>query len=392
MFDYKNNISKKKKSQLLFNNVNEDWHYNEHNKYDIDNSKIEQIDDYKIEKNYSYKKLNVNKALVRNNEINPSFINNHSYNVNSKIFSNNNIYVKMNQNFNINFNLNSPNKINNINNNYNFGGRNKKYKQIKNSKNYDAKYQSYTNINEINKKFQNDIEYNINGYSIDNKQINKNNIIERNNYNFNLPTESNIYLNTENNINSRNISTKKLNMMHNKNYNLMNIDYSSQRNNTYSNINKKNFLYENSSKIMNSHHNKNRGNSYQCKNIKYCFKTKDSYICNDIKIDKVSLKNYYDHEFSEITNKDEQIYLNKEKNEYKFNNEDISYKDCPSTNYSTCNNEINKINNSKKVIQIQNRYNNNINLKNKYPENVEMFHFFMVSYLQKGKKLGNKFN
>ena len=179
--------------------------------------------------------------------------------------------------------------------------------------------------------------------------------------------------------------------MHNKNYNLMNINYSCERNNTYSNINQENFLYNNSSRKMNSPKNKNRGNSYQCKNIKYNFRTKDSYLCNDNKIDKVSLKHYYDQEFNEITNKNEQNDINKEKNDYKCNNEDISYKECLTTNYSTCTNEINKINDKKKVIQIQNKY-NNINLKNKNSENVEMFHFFMVSYLQKGKKLGKIFN
>ena len=92
-----------------------------------------------------------------------------------------------------------------------------------------------------------------------------------------------------------------------------------------------------------------------------------------------------------MRNVKEENYIDKKENECKFNNEDISYKECLSTNYSTCTNEINKIKEKKNPILIQNKYNYS-NLKNKCQDNGEMFHFFMVSYLQKGKKLGNKFN
>ena len=390
MFEYKNNIAKKKKTQLFFNNMNEDSFLNKQTKLNED-IKYDKNEEDKMGKNYNYKKVNMNIISARNSEINPAF-NKRVNNVNSKYYSNNKIYVKMRQNLSINFNLNSPNKASNINTN-NIGGGNKKLdKQYKSANNSKVKNQSYTNINKINDNYKNDTEYEVNRYSLGNKQIyNKYSNQRNSDFYLNIPSASNTYLNTENNINSRNISTKKLNNIHNKNYNLMNIDYSTERNNTYSNINNNKYIYENSFKRVYSQKSKYRGNSNQCKNIKYTFRTKDSYICTDYKTDKVSLKNYYDHEFNEIRNVKEENYIDKKENECKFNNEDISYKECLSTNYSTCTNEINKIKEKKNPILIQNKYNYS-NLKNKCQDNVEMFHFFMVSYLQKGKKLGNKFN
>ena len=347
MFEYKNNITKKKKTQLFFNNMNEDSFLNKQTKLNED-IKYDKNEEDKMGKNYNYKKVNMNIISARNSEINPAF-NKRVNNVNSKYYSNNKIYVKMRQNLSINFNLNSPNKASNINTN-NIGGGNKKLdKQYKSANNSKVKNQSYTNINKINDNYKNDTEYEVNRYSLGNKQIyNKYSNQRNSDFYLNIPSASNTYLNTENNINSRNISTKKLNNIHNKNYNLMNIDYSTERNNTYSNINNNKYIYENSFKRVYSQKSKYRGNSNQCKNIKYTFRTKDSYICTDYKTDKVSLKNYYDHEFNEIRNVKEENYIDKKENECKFNNEDISYKECLSTNYSTCTNEINKIKEKKK--------------------------------------------
>ena len=69
----------------------------------------------------------------------------------------------------------------------------------------------------------------------------------------------------------------------------MNIDYSTERNNTYSNINNNKYIYENSFKRVYSQKSKYRGNSNQCKNIKYKLpKVKEAMIPNvpraDIKI------------------------------------------------------------------------------------------------------------
>ena len=75
-------------------------------------------------------------------------------------------------------------------------------------------------------------------------------------------------------------------------------------------------------------------------------------------------------------------------NKYKFNSEDLYYKEYLSTNNSTCTNEINKINENKIKKQILEKK----RTINENSHNPEMFHFYMVSYLQKGKKLGNNFN
>ena len=190
---------------------------------------------------------------------------------------------------------------------------------------------------------------------------------------------SNIYLSTENNINSRNITTKKLSNLHNKNYNLINISYSTERNNTYSNLNS--YKMQNDNEIKRQIKN----NKNQYKNIKYSFKTKDAYICKENKIDKKSLQQYYDQEFND---ENDQNAMNVEKRDYKFNNEDLYYKECLSTNHSTCTNEINKVNGN----EIKKRISNQKLFMSRNSPNPEMFHFYMVSYLQKGKKLGNIFN
>ena len=87
-------------------------------------------------------------------------------------------------------------------------------------------------------------------------------------------------------------------------------------------------------------------------------------------------------------NKNNPNLINIGKNEYKFNSEDLYYKECLSTNHSTCTNEINKVNDN----EIRKRISYQKQFMSKNSQNPEMFHFYMVSYLQKGKKLGNNFN
>ena len=106
------------------------------------------------------------------------------------------------------------------------------------------------------------------------------------------------------------------------------------------------------------------------------------------KINKNSLKQYYEQAFNDIISETDPNVLKTEKNEYKFNNEDLYFKERLSTNHSTCTNEINKLNENENNSQFQN---DEIIIK-KNSVNPEIFHFYMVSYLQKGKYLGNKFN
>ena len=165
----------------------------------------------------------------------------------------------------------------------------------------------------------------------------------------------------------------------------MNIDHSTEKNHTHSNINSENIFNDKDSRRLNLQKNKNKN---QYKNIKFTFKTKDSYICKENKIDKKSLKKYYEETFNEIINENNINEINIEKNKCKFNSEDLYYKEYLSTNNSTCTNEINKINENKIKKQILEKK----RTINENSHNPEMFHFYMVSYLQKGKKLGNNFN
>ena len=370
MFDYKNNINKKKKNNLLYNYTNH-----------LSPKKVKKMN--KIEENKNefcnYKK--VNKILGKNIEINHAF-NQPSSKIISKYYSNNNkIFVQKKQNSSINFNLNSPSE-NNCINSYNTYGRNPKLnKQFKSTSIMNLKYKTYSNINELYSAHYNPTEYDSNRYSIINDKTKLNDKNEISNMYLNIPSSSNIYLNTENNINSRNISTKKLNGIHNKNYNLMNIDNSTDRNNTYSNINSENFKNNNDSKRRNKNNN-------QCKNIKYSFKTKNSYISRESKISKDFLKHYYEQTFNDIINENVENKINEEKKEYKFNNEDLDFNNILLTNYSNYNNEMNKVNKK----EIKKQYKNNKQFANRNSKNPELFHFYMVSYLQKGKLLGNNFN
>ena len=381
MFDYKNNLNKRKKSNQYFNYTNQQ----SPNKLKF-NKKNNKEEEKKIENIYNYKKVTLNKTMGKFSEVNQAF-NKPSSNIITKYYSNNKIWNKTKQNFSINFNLNSPNTNNNNNiNKKNNVGRNKKLKKdFKSMSNSNMKYQSYSNINDINKINDNEPEFDNRRFSLMNNLTRISDSNDRCNPYFNCQTFSNIYLHTENNINSRNISTKKLNHLHNKNYNLMNIDYSTERNNTYSNINSNNLLFDNDIKRQNTQQNKNK---IQYKNIKYSFKTKDAYIIKENKINKKSLKQYYEDAFNDINNENDKNLINLEKNEYKFNNEDLYYKECLSTNHSTCTNEINKANENEINKRIINQK-SFISRNTQYPE---MFHFYMVSYLQKGKKLGNKFN
>ena len=380
MFDYKSNINKKKKQNHFFNYTNN----HSPNRLNFNSKKINKNEEYKNEKIYNFKKLNSNKISRRYSEVNTAF-NKPSSNIVSKYYTNNKIFVKKRQNFSINFNLNSPNTNSNINKNK-VGTRNKKLnKQCRSVSNSNMKYQSYININEISKNYQNNENFEITRDSLYNNLTKREESFNKNNPYFNIPLTSNTYLNTENNINSRNIMSQKLCSIHNKNYNLMNIDYSKEKNNTYSNFDSNKLKNDNDIQRQNNQQNKNKN---QYKNFKYSFKTRDAYICKENKINKKSLQQFYEQEFNDINDENDKNLINIEKNEYKFNNEDLCYKECLSTNHSTCTNEINKVN----YKEIKKKIYNQKPLINKNAQNPEMFHFFMVSYLQKGKKLGNKFN
>ena len=374
MFDYKNNINKKKKSNHFYNYTNQQ----SPNKLNPNNKKMNKFEENKNEIIYNFKKVNPSKTAGRFSETN-HISNKLSNNIMTKFYTYNKMFVKKRQNLSINFNLNSPTTNNNMNKNNN-GGRNKKLnKQIRNVSNSNMKYQSYANINELNNNYQNETNFEYRRFTSANDKKRIKEIYDRNSQYFNVPMSSNIYLSTENNINSRNITTKKLSNLHNKNYNLINISYSTERNNTYSNLNS--YKMQNDNEIKRQIKN----NKNQYKNIKYSFKTKDAYICKENKIDKKSLQQYYDQEFND---ENDQNAMNVEKRDYKFNNEDLNYKECLSTNHSTCTNEINKVNGN----EIRKRISNQKPFMSRNSPNPEMFHFYMVSYLQKGKKLGNIFN
>ena len=376
MFDYKNNINKKKKSNHFYNYTNQQSPNNK-------NANLKKANKFEENKNeiiYNFKKVNPSKTAGRFSETN-HVSNKTPNNIMTKFYTYNKMFVKKRQNLSINFNLNSPHTNNNINRNTN-GGRNKKLnKQVRSVSNSNMKYQSYANLNEVNNNYHNQTNFDYTRFTSANEQKKMKEIYDRNNQYFNLPMSSNTYLSTENNINSRNISTRKLSNLHNKNYNLININYSTERNNTYSNLNSNKIRYDNDIKRQTK--NKN-----QYKNIKYSFKTKDAYICKENKIDKKSLQQYYDHEFNNINDENDKNAINMEKRDYKFNNEDLYYKECLSTNHSTCTNEINKVNGNEIIKRISNQK----PFMSRNSPNPEMFHFYMVSYLQKGKKLGNIFN
>ena len=370
MFDYKNNLNKKKKNSQFYNYTN-----------NLSPNKVKKMNKIEENKNeiYNYKKIN--KIQGRNIALNHAY-NQPSSKILDKYCTNNNKHlVKKKQNSSINFNLNSPSESNCINT-YNTAGRNSKLnKQYKSTSISNLKYRTYSNINEIYTAYNNQTDFNSNRYSMINDKTKFNEKSEMSNFYSNIPTNSNIYLNTENNINSRNISSRRLNGIHNKNYNLMNIDNSTDRNNTCSNINSENLMHNNDSKRKNKNNN-------QCKNIKYSFKTKNSYICRENKISKDFLKNYYEQTFNNLIDENMENKINEKKKEYKFNNEDLYFNEHLSTNYSNYNNEMNIVdeNEMKKLLQ------NDKQFVKKNSQNPELFHFYMVSYLQKGKILGNNFN
>ena len=378
MFDYKSNINRKKKQNHFFNYTNN----HSPNRLNFNNKKINKNEENKNNNFYNFKKFNSNTTSGRFSEISTAF-NKPSSNIVAKYYANNKIFVKKRQNFSINFNLNSPNANCNINKTKNTTRNKKLNKQCRSVSNSNMKYQSYSNINEIYKNYQNKEDYEYNKDTLCKNQTKRGESYDMSNPYFYNPITSNTYLNTENNINSRNIRTQKSYSIHNKNYNLMNIDYSSERNNTYSNLNSNKLKNENDIQRQNTQQNKIKS---QYKNFKYSFKTRDAYICKENRINKKSLKQFYEKEFNNINDENDKNWINIEKNEYKFNNEDLCYKECLSTNHSTCTNEINKANDK----EISKR--NQRQIINKNSKNPEMFHFFMVSYLQKGKKLGNKFN
>ena len=175
---------------------------------------------------------------------------------------------------------------------------------------------------------------------------------------------SSIYLKNENNNNYRNKShNNTYNRFNNTNYNLVNIISPKEKN---INI---------SSSKLNYHNYINFINNSQIKN-----KTKSNYSFNqdDIMLDKISLNKFYEETFND-NNKNNKKYKNNR------NNDDIIHKDNLTTNQSTYTNYSNKIKNLKKSIKFT-KCNNEENL-----ENFEELHYFIVSSLQKGKKVGKYF-
>lgn len=406
---YENNINllidcKKdlKKNPKIINydlNYKKNYSYFEKNdKFNYLNSKINilETEPNKINNNELYSKLNQPKNKNIYNEI---FSNNKpSYHILSTYYNNkerlNKNSIKKKKNYNINFNYNSPKTNNNIKYNINSNAKNMNSKNnIINSNNSKNKYQSFTNINKIiNKDFPHFPELlkekrNLtkikSEISIKNKKRNENqNNLETNNIYLRRPLtsfSSDIYLKTENNINIRNNS---YNNKINTNYNLLNIVSPKERKNTFTNINsmgkEAKFNYQNYLNLVSSN-NKSNNNSFK--------KAKDNYSFNqnDIKFDKICLNKFYEETFND-SNNDKKLNIKNNKFE---NTDDIIYKDNLTTNQSTYTNGSYKIKNLKKSFST---FNQNNKYGNEKIENFEELHYFIVSYIQNGKKAEKKFN
>jgi hypothetical protein len=287
-----------------------------------------------LKNKYKYNDILFSNRSSNNNKPLNNILNTYSSNKNL-INKPNNTSIKKNKNksYIINFNNNIPNK---------------KY------------YQSFKNINKI-------INKNFSDFSIE-KNLNRKKSETEKNYTFlRRPLSSlssSIYLKNENNNNYRNKShNNTYNRFNNTNYNLVNIISPKEKN---INI---------SSSKLNYHNYINFINNSQIKN-----KTKSNYSFNqdDIMLDKISLNKFYEETFND-NNKNNKKYKNNR------NNDDIIHKDNLTTNQSTYTNYSNKIKNLKKSIKFT-KCNNEENL-----ENFEELHYFIVSSLQKGKKVGKYF-
>ena len=375
--------------------------FEKNEKFSYINSKINvlETEPNKINNNNIYSKLNQTKNKNNYNEI---FSNNNkpSTHILSTYYNNKNQInknsIKKKNNNNINFNYNSPKANDNIKyNNNNVKNMNLK-NNINNSNNSKNKYQSFTNINKIiNKDFpyfpellkeKGNLTKIKSEISIKNRKRNENqnNNPEANNLNLRRPLSSfssDIYLKTENNINIRNNS---YNNKFNTNYNLINIVSPKERKNTYTNINSMGkeikFNYQNYINLVSSHKKSNDNK-----------KIKDNYSFNqnDIKFDKICLNKFYEEAFND-SNNDKNMNIKSNNKNNKFENaDDIIYKDNLTTNQSTYTNGSNKIKNLKKSISTLKQ--NNM-YGNEKIENFEELHYFIISYIQNGKKAEKKFN
>ena len=335
--------------------------------------------------NNFYQKINQTQNKYNNKDI---IINNSkpSNNILSKYYNNkynqhNKISIKKNKNLNINFNNNSPingkksikmsfNDRRNVNCILNYNNNNC-------SHNVDNKYQSNSKLNKvINKNYSDYGEI-----SKENEKKEDKNYSERYNLSIKRPLNllsSNIYINSENNINFRNTS---YNNKYSTNYNLINITSPKERKNSYSNLNPQKISrlnYQNNLNIQNI--------------IKKPNKQKYEYSFNqDNIIDKKYLNHFYEETFSNIDN-DDNNNMNIFPNYNKLNNDDIIYKDNLTTNQSTYTNTSTKIKNLKKKNHSSNS-NNVLEYENIDSfENFEELHFFIISSLQKGNFLANNFD
>lgn len=404
IIDFRKDNNKKRKAMNNLNYVKNNSLLEKNDAFEFLNSKINvlETEPNKLGKNNKNNDFNQKLNQIQNKHMNNEELNENkpSNNILSTYYNNKNqvnkISIKKNKNFNINFNDNIPKnqiKFNNIINGKNLTNNDK------------TKFQSYTSLNKfVNKDLP---KYNAlskekenltkikSEISIKNEKKNKNsssNNSNRNNLYLKRPLSSfssNAYLNTENNINNRNSSTR--NRFH-TNYNLINITSPKERKNTYSNINsvqktpKLNYQYYMG--VLTSHNKRNNNdiqsvNKHQKKpNYNYSFNQ------NDFQTDKFFLNKYYDETFSD-SNNDKNFNNIKLVNKNKFNNDDITYKENLTTDQSTCKNTSNlKIKNLKKTNQPSNTGNFSENEKF---ENIEDLHFYIVSSLQKGKNTGKFF-
>ena len=140
------------------------------------------------------------------------------------------------------------------------------------------------------------------------------------------------------------------------------------------------FNYQNYINLVSSHKKSNDNK-----------KIKDNYSFNqnDIKFDKICLNKFYEEAFND-SNNDKNMNIKSNNKNNKFENaDDIIYKDNLTTNQSTYTNGSNKIKNLKKSISTLKQ--NNM-YGNEKIENFEELHYFIISYIQNGKKAEKKFN
>jgi len=368
IIDYKKNSSKKKLTNFNHNYLCSYSHYidTEPNKTRTNKLFSENKDNCKnhvlsTASFYSNKNLTARMPIKKSK----SFIN-----FNEEIPKEENIFSNHGRNMNLILN----NKLNNF------------------SKN---KYPSYTNLKKvINTDFpkfpdlstdrdNNYLNKKTPNYSNKIGQKNKNYTQRNNLYSTNLLSTcgSNLYLNTENNIDSKNSNNN--NHKNNRNYNMINIVSPKSKSNAHSNINSfqktQKFSYHNYINLLNLQKNKINNNDIQ--NIKK-YKHEKNFSSNNKIMNKTSLNQFYEDTFNNI-NEDHKISV-----KIGNNNDDIICREKLTTNQSTCTNGENKIKNMKKTVSSK----LNTNIKEPIAENFEELHFLIVSSIQDGNKYAKKFN